>query len=194
MTAILEPDTLPAPAPAPVPAVAPAARPVAAAPAPAGAPAPAAAPGAAPARQAATAPPVLPPPVLAAPEPREPRARRVLSATGIRLVGAAMLALIIVSDLLMPAADGAEPVRPVWLETLYTIQTVALLAAAAGFLLARRWALRSAVLVAGIGAFNVAMCPAVGHHVVAGWWFGQVALAAALLALPAAALWRTRAG
>ncbi len=167
MTAILEPDTAPAPAPAPAPAVAPAARPV---------PAPA--------------------PAAAAREPREPRepgARRVLTATGIRLVGAAMLALIIAADLLAPAADGAEPVRPVWLETLYTVQTLALLAAAAGFLLGRRWALSAGVLVSGIGAFNVAMCPASGHHVVAGWWFGQVALSVALLALPVWALLRGRA-
>jgi hypothetical protein len=171
MTAILEPPTVTTGSPAP------AARPQPVPP---------------PAAPLTSRPPAAPaPPVLMAPEPRE---KRVLTPTGIRLVGVAMLAMIVAAELLQPAADGAEPVRPVWLETLYTVQTLALLAAAAGFLLGRRWALGSAVLVSGIGAFNVAMCPATGHHVVAGWWFGQVALSAALLALPAAALLRTRAG
>ena len=144
--------------------------------------------------------PVLPPvPPPAAPGPREPEARRprvkrTLTPTGIRLLGAVTLAMIIAADLLEPAADGPDPVRPVWLEALYTVQTAALLAGAAGFLLGRRWAVKVAVLFSGIGAFNVAMCPVSGHHVVGAWWFGEVALAAALLALPALVLARTRAG
>jgi hypothetical protein len=31
-----------------------------------------------------------------------------------------------------------------------------------------------------------------GHYVIGGWWFGQVALGAAMLLLPALALRRTR--
>jgi hypothetical protein len=64
----------------------------------------------------------------------------------------------------------------------------------AGFAMGRRWALRVGLAFAGIGAVNIAMCPAAGHHVIGGWWYGQVAAGAAMLLLPALALVRRGRG
>lgn len=148
-----------------------------------------------------------PAPVLAAPEaapapapaPERPgRLRTLLAArpdltpTGVRLIGAALLVLFWAEYAVMPAADGPDQDIPTWAAVFVNVQTFALFAAVAGFAMGRRWALRPALLFTGMEAVNIGLCPATGHHVIAGWWFAQVAIGAAMLLVPAVALLRTR--
>jgi hypothetical protein len=70
--------------------------------------------------------------------------------------------------------------------------SVALLAAVAGFVLGRRWALAAGTALGAGLLTGSLLCPALEHHVVAGWWFGQLAVGMAMLAVPAAALALTR--
>ena len=139
-------------------------------------------------------PPVAPPPAPpAAPEPA-PRMKRVLTPTGLRLLGAALVGLFVLGVVIEPPADGPQPVLSLAEETIATAMTLFMVAALAGFLRGRRWALWPALGFGGLLAVNVALCPTTGHHELAGWWFGQVAIGAAMVALPALALLRTRAG
>ena len=149
----------------------------------------------APAEPAVTPPPPAPvpkPPPVAAARTRQPRARPPLTATGIRVIGTALAGLFTVGLVLEPPPDGADPVLPAWIGVLETGVTVALLASIAGFLLGRRWALGAGAAF-GAGLLTAsALCPTLDHHVLAGWWFGQLAVAAVMVALPAAALALTR--
>ena len=143
----------------------------------------------------APAPPAPPvPPRAPVPEARAPRRTRpVLPATGVRLVGVALLALLTIGTAVQPAPNGPEPVAPGWVVAIETGITVALLASLVGFALGRRWAL-TAGLVTGSGLLVLSvLCPSTGHHAVAGWWFAQLATSAAMVLLPAAALAGTRA-
>jgi len=126
--------------------------------------------------------------------PAAPPAERVLTPAGIRLLGAAMVGLFALSVSLTPAPDGPEPVLSAGEEIIATVMTWGMAAALVGFLLGRRWALWPALGISALSAVDVGLCPATGHHLVGMWWFGQVVIAAVLLALPAAALARTRAG
>jgi hypothetical protein len=169
MTAILEPPTTATESPAPV------------------------------VRQQPVLPPAAPPPVAPAPRPREPearepRVRRTLTPTGVRLIGAALVALFTVGYVVEPAPDGSEPALSLTAQVLGTVMTVLLVAALVGFLRGRRWALPTSLAFGGLMAVNVALCPTTGHHELAGWWFAQVGVVAAMIALPALALARTRAG
>lgn len=141
-----------------------------------------------------TAPPVEPPPVRtrSAPPPRGRRQRPVLTATGIRILGGAVIALSVFGDLLAPTADGPQPTPSGWVELLATGYVLLMLAALAGFVLGRRWALGPALAFGALYALDVALCPVTGHHQIGAWWYGQVAVAAAVLLLPAAALVGTR--
>ena len=118
----------------------------------------------------------------------------MLTPTGIRLLGAAMVALFVLSVVIEPAADGPQPVLSLAEEIIATVMTLLMVGALAGFLRGRRWALGPALGLGGLLAVSVALCPTTGHHQLAGWWFGQVVIGAAMVALPAAALLRTRAG
>jgi hypothetical protein len=178
VTAILEPPTatatatgLPAPTGSPAPALAPARRP----------------------RPAL--PPVVPPAApVRAPEGRQPREKRVLTAAGVRLVGAVLVAVYVVGLLLEPAANGPAPVLSLAEQIVGTVMTFLLVGALAGFVRGRRWALPTALAFSALEAVNVALCPATGHHVIGWWWYAQVGLVAVMVALPALVLARTRAG
>jgi hypothetical protein len=144
-------------------------------------------------------PPVAPPPAASAPGPGEPeacepRGLRTLTPTGVRLIGAALVALFTIGYVVEPAADGPEPVLSTTAEILGTVMTFLIVAALVGFLRGRRWALPTSLAFGGLMAVNVALCPTTGHHELAGWWFTQVGVVAAMIALPALALARTRAG
>jgi hypothetical protein len=169
MTAILEPPTVTATgSPAPAPAARP--RPV--------------------------LPPVIPPPAAPPrePEAREPRVKRTLTPTSVRLVGAALVALFVAALLIEPAPDGPEPVLSLAEQIIFTVMQVLMVVGLAGFVRGRRWALLAGLGFSSLLAVNIALCPTTGHHQLAGWWFGQVAIGAAMVALPALALARTRAG
>ena len=176
MTAILEPPTVTATgAPAPAPAVRP--QPVRE-----------------PVRQQVRPPGVRPPVAPPSEEAREPRVQRTLTPTGVRLIGAALVALFTIAYLIEPAPDGPRPVLSLAEEIISTVMTIFMVAALAGFLRGRRWALLPALGFGGLLAVGVALCPTTGHHQLAAWWFGEVVIGAAMVALPALALARTRAG
>jgi hypothetical protein len=177
MTAILEPPTATTGSPAPAPV----ARPLPVPPPPA------------PAARAAAPPPVAPTRPAPAP-PEEPRAKRVLTPAGIRLLGAALVALFVVDQLLYPATDGAPPALSATQEVVVTVMTFLMVGALAGFIAGRRWAVPTALAFCALEAVNVGLCPATGHHAIGGWWYAQAAVTAVMVALPVAALLRTRAG
>jgi uncharacterized membrane protein AbrB (regulator of aidB expression) len=169
MTAILEPQTTPPvdTVPAPAPGPAPALRPV-----------------------PASASPTLVPAV----RPVEPRTRRVLTPAGVRILGVAMISLFVIGVAVQPPADGANPVEPWWADVLNVIIQFGLLAVLAGVLTGRRWTVRAGLVTgASLLALSVT-CPLEGHHVLAAWWFVQMAVGVAMTALPAAVLRRTQAG
>jgi uncharacterized membrane protein AbrB (regulator of aidB expression) len=112
----------------------------------------------------------------------------------VRLIGAALVALFTIGYVVEPAANGPEPVLSTTAEILGTVMTFLIVAALVGFLRGRRWALPTSLAFGGLMAVNVALCPTTGHHELAGWWFTQVGVVAAMIALPALALARTRAG
>jgi len=146
-----------------------------------------------PATQAA---PVPPPVTQAAPvrPPAPPRVRRVLSARGVRLFGAAMIALYMLGGAVQPAPNGPEPVAPWWADVLNTVAFLGLLTVFAGAIAGRRWTLWTGqVTGASLLALGVS-CPAEGHHEIAGWWFVQMAAFVAMTVLPATLLRRTQAG
>ena len=118
--------------------------------------------------------------------------RPELTPAGVRAIGIAMVALTWAVVAIEPPADGPLPDPTGWVALLVNVEAFALLAGTAGFAMGRRWALWAGLLFAGISAVDIALCPASGHHAIGGWWFGQVALGAATVLLPALALWRTR--
>jgi hypothetical protein len=144
-------------------------------------------------------PPVVPPPAAPVPGPREPEASeprvlRTLTPNGVRLIGAALVALFTLGYVVEPTPDGPDPVLSTTAEILGTVMTILIVASLVGFLRGRRWALPTSLGLGGLMAVNVALCPSTGHHELAGWWFAQVGIVAAMIALPAVALARTRAG
>ena len=156
------------------------------------------APGAVPpAAEPVTRPAPVPPPVTqAAPEPppAPPRVRRVLSTRGVRLFGAAMIALYALGVAVQPAPNGPEPVAPWWADVLNTVAFFGLLTVFAGAIAGRRWTLWTGQVTGASLLALSASCPIEGHHEIAAWWFVQMAVAAAMTVLPATLLRRTQAG
>jgi hypothetical protein len=142
---------------------------------------------------AAEAAPPAPAPLPAA-EPRAPRTRRVLSTGGIRLFGAAMIALYQLAYEVQPDPDGPRPVAPGWADGLAKVASYGVLVVFAGAMIGRRWSLWTGL---GIGSILLTLsvaCPLEGHHEVAAWWFVQLAVGVAMTALPAILLRRTQSG
>ena len=193
MTAILEPQSAQvgekAPeAERPVPPAPPVTRPVPAPPVTRPVPAP-------PVTRAAPARP--PAPVTqAAPvrPPAPPRVRQVLSTRGVRLFGAAMIALYALGVAVQPAPNGPQPVAPWWADALNTVAFFGLLTVFAGSITGRRWSLWTGLVTGASLLALSASCPLEGHHEIAAWWFVQMAVAAAMTVLPATLLRRTQAG
>ena len=150
--------------------------------------------------------PVRPPVARPAPErrpvtqgasarpPAPPRVRRVLSTRGVRLFGAAMIALYALGVAVQPAPNGPQPVAPWWADALNTVTFFGLLTVFAGSIVGRRWSLWTGLVTGGSLLALSASCPAEGHHEIAAWWFVQMAVAVAMTVLPATLLRRTQAG
>jgi hypothetical protein len=108
--------------------------------------------------------------------------------------GAAMIALYAIGVAVQPAPNGPEPVAPWWADVLNTVAFFGILTLFAGTITGRRWSLWTG-LVTGASLFALsASCPAEGHHVIAAWWFVQMAAFVAMTVLPAILLRRTQAG
>ena len=126
--------------------------------------------------------------------PAPPRVRRVLSTRGVRLFGAAMIALYALGVAVQPAPNGPQPVAPWWADALNTVTFFGLLTVFAGSIVGRRWSLWTGLVTGGSLLALSASCPAEGHHEIAAWWFVQMAVAVAMTVLPATLLRRTQAG
>jgi hypothetical protein len=136
--------------------------------------------------------------VVAAPlRTRERRSRewRVeFSPLTARLAGLLMLVGFVVATAVEPAANGPQPVLPFWADALATVTLVVLLGCWASLAAGRRSGLRLGV-VAGSGLVAMAVsCPAVDHHVIAGWWWAQLAVSVGIVLLSAGLLAATRPG
>jgi hypothetical protein len=126
--------------------------------------------------------------------PAPPRVRQVLSTRGVRLFGAAMIALYALGVAVQPAPNGPQPVAPWWADALNTITFFGLLTVFAGSIVGRRWSLWTGLVTGGSLLALSASCPAEGHHEIAAWWFVQMAVAVVMTVLPATLLRRTQAG
>ncbi|HEY7102067.1 MAG TPA: hypothetical protein VH573_10555 [Mycobacteriales bacterium] len=140
--------------------------------------------------------PVPPPLTRSAPEPSPaaPRVRRVLSTRGVRVFGAAMIALYALGVAAQPAPNGPQPVAPWWADALNTVAFFGLLTVFAGAVAGRRWTLWTGQVTGASLLALSASCPVEGHHEIAAWWFVQMAVAVAMTVLPAVLLRRTQAG
>jgi hypothetical protein len=142
----------------------------------------------------AVTPPVTTPPGVASgagPAPGR-RDRPALSDRAVRLFGLRILALVVLGAYVQPAADGPDPSRPLWASALDVVTTVGLLGLVVGTVAARRWT-PWAGLLTGVPMFALSVsCPLSGHHQYAAWWGVQLAAFAAMIALSAVTLRRTR--
>jgi hypothetical protein len=132
-------------------------------------------------------------PVLPA-APVAERERPVLSARGVRIYGATMIALFALGVGVQPAPDGPDPVAPWWDQLISTAILFGLVALFVGCVSGRRWTLPVGLGVGATLLFGSLTCPLEGHHEIAAWWFVQMAVGAAMTVLPATLLRRTQAG
>ncbi len=126
--------------------------------------------------------------------PAPPRVRQVLSTRGVRLFGAAMIALYALGVAVQPAPNGPQPVAPWWADALSTVAFFGLLTVFAGSIAGRRWSLWTGLVTGASLLALSASCPLEGHHEIAAWWFVQMAVTVAMTVLPATLLRRTQAG
>jgi hypothetical protein len=137
--------------------------------------------------------PGQPRPVTTLTEAPPVRMRPVLTPAGVRILGAVLIGLFAIGVAVQPAPDGPQPVAPVWANVLNGIIEVGLLAILAGILTGRRWSVWAGLATGASLLVLSISCPIDGHHVIAAWWFVQMAVGIVMTALPAAVLRRTRA-
>ena len=141
-------------------------------------------------------------PVLEAPVPGVPAARTVprrprrvrtaLSVHTARMAALLMVAGFVIGAGLEPAPTGPAPVLPFWADALGNATLVVLLGSWAALAAGRRSGLWLGV-VAGAGLVTeTALCPALDHHLIAGWWWAQLGISLGITAVNAALLARTR--
>jgi hypothetical protein len=140
--------------------------------------------------------PILPAePVAAAPVARPVRPRRVYPAVQVsRLVGALTAAAWIIAVAVEPVPNGPRPVPSAWDLLISNLSMIALGVAIWGLVRARSWGPAAGIVNGGLLVTLTALCPATGHHVIAGWWWAQLALTSVMLAAPVALLAARRLG
>jgi hypothetical protein len=102
--------------------------------------------------------------------------RRPLTPWVARLTAAVTFTGLVVAGSVAPPADGPDPVLPWWAEAVNMATLVALLASWAALGAGRRTGLWLGALGGAGMTAAVALCPAVDHHVIAGWWWTQLAI------------------
>lgn len=116
------------------------------------------------------------------------RRRPALSPRAVQLTGAATLLGYLAAVAVEPAPNGPQPVLPWWADAIGTATIVLLLASWLAMAAGRRSGLRLAA-IAGTGLITQsALCPAVDHHLIAGWWWTQLGLTIAITVLATAVL------
>jgi hypothetical protein len=124
---------------------------------------------------------------------RAGRHRPVLPTWAIRAAGLYTLVALVVGVAIEPDANGAQPQLPAWATALGAATIYAFFAAWISLGVGRRYGLW---ISAGAGASLVvqsALCPALDHHVIAGWWWAQLGLAIGIVVLSLGLLAGTRA-
>jgi peptidoglycan/LPS O-acetylase OafA/YrhL len=101
------------------------------------------------------------------------------------VVGVAWLVFIQLVAALEPAPQRSEPVIGVLLGVaMLTLGVVMLF----GLAFRRRWGLVASLGASVLATAAVVACPTSGHHQFGAWWYGELACAAALVAICVAAL------
>jgi hypothetical protein len=91
--------------------------------------------------------------------------------------------------ILEPAPVDPTAPEPLVVSLLGSIQMLAVTGAIIAAIARRRAAAASSTVAAGIGVVFAVACPATGHHALAPWWFGTLAISGALVYCSVAA-WR----
>ena len=109
-----------------------------------------------------------------------------------RLTAAVMFIGFVAAAAVEPAANGPDPVLPWWADVVSTVTQVALLASWAALATGRRAGLWLGA-IAGVGMTTATVaCSAVDHHVIAGWWWAQLAISLGIAAATVGLLAVTR--
>ncbi len=126
------------------------------------------------------------------PGPKAPRRRIAVSARFLRVLAVAYTAAWVTCVMVQPVPDGPAPVVPAW-EIVVAVAAVGLFFATAVTLGMGRWGGLGVAAANGVAMVGETIaCPAVGHHVIAWWWFVQLGLSLAVLASAVALLAVTR--
>lgn len=117
-----------------------------------------------------------------------------LPAAWAAVLGIGWPVALVVGALLEPAPADAQAGRGVATQlvvlTVWTLLAGTVVTAARRLPAAARWA-----GLLGVGMLGLAVaCPVTGHHAVGGWWFGQLAITAAMLGAAFAAARAGRRG
>jgi hypothetical protein len=119
--------------------------------------------------------------------------RGVLTVPLARLAGLVSLLAFIAAVQVEPVANGPAPALAWWDAVLLTVTQVALLASWIMLAVGRRSGLRAGVVAWLALVTQSALCPAVGHHVIAPWWWAQLGIAVSVTVLGVGLLAATRA-
>lgn len=126
----------------------------------------------------------------AAIEPDAPRDRRTSTRRSTPLA-VAWIVLVPLAVGLQPAAAVAEAG---WLDYVVSYALLAsIVLAVSGLVRGTSWSGGASLFASGIFLASTFACPATGHHAFGLWWFGQLAIAASLVAMSAVHVWRRRA-
>jgi hypothetical protein len=118
--------------------------------------------------------------------------RPVLSRQAARLCGLGSFLAFAVGVAVQPAPNGPAPVMVWWADALNTATLIILLASWIALAVGRRSGLWTGA-VAGLSLVTLtALCPPLGHHTIAGWWWAQLATGIGITLLNAGMLGRTR--
>ena len=131
-----------------------------------------------------TAPPTATPPLTTTSPGPDTTSRR---STPLAI---AWLILVPLAVALQPAAAVAEAG---WLDYVVSYALLAsIVMAVTGLVRGTSWSGGATLGAAGIFLASTFACPATGHHAFGLWWFGQLAIAASLVAMSAVYAWRRR--
>ncbi|WP_239394567.1 hypothetical protein [Frankia sp. CiP3] len=110
--------------------------------------------------------------------------RRVLAARAAlpRLWALAMVTGFLAAGAIEPVPDGPDPVVPAWIAAIGDVTLLILLVAVVLLLAGQRAGYGLSTYGSAGLVLLAALCPATGHHVLAPWWFGQLAITMGLLA------------
>jgi hypothetical protein len=130
-------------------------------------------------RAPAASPALVAPPVVSRVRPR----RRRLTLPAARLTAITLIAAFVVGGALQPLPNGPEPVLPWWADMLGIATLVTLLAASYALAVGRRSGLWAGLVGSAGLAAQSALCPGVGHHAIAAWWWAQLGVTVGMVAL-----------